>query len=52
MYRVYNCGIGMLVILPKDQTDKAIKICQQTNYEATIIGDIKKSSENSKIKLI
>ncbi len=52
MYRVFNCGLGMLVILPKDQADKALEICQSNNHKATIIGEIKKTSEKSKIQLI
>ena len=52
MYQVFNCGIGMLVILPKNQADKAIAICQQTGYKAKIIGEIAKSTSNSKIILL
>ncbi len=52
MYRVFNCGIGMLVILPANHADLALGICQQTNYEANVIGKINKSPDNSKIDLI
>lgn len=51
MHRVFNCGIGMLVILAKDQADQAIKISQQTNHQAIIIGEITKSTSESKILL-
>ncbi len=51
MYRVFNCGIGMLVILPNDQTDQAIGISQQANHQAKIIGEIKKTSTKVKILL-
>ena len=51
MHRVFNCGIGMLCILPKDQADKAIEISQQKNHKAKIIGEITKSTSENKIVL-
>ena len=50
MHRVFNCGLGMLAILPKNQADKALAICQQTKHEACIVGKIIKSTKN-KIEL-
>ncbi len=47
MHRVFNCGIGMLVILPKEQADEALKICQS----ATLIGEITKLASENKISL-
>ena len=51
MHRVFNCGIGMLCILPKDQADKAIEISQQKNHKAKIIGETTKSTSENKIVL-
>ena len=51
MYRVFNCGIGMLVILPKDQTEYALKICDQNKFKANIIGEVKSSKSKTKITL-
>ncbi|MFK7816126.1 MAG: phosphoribosylformylglycinamidine cyclo-ligase [Gammaproteobacteria bacterium] len=55
MLRVFNCGMGMLVVLPKDQAEDAIKLSQEmsqeNNHQAVIIGEIKKSSSNVKISL-
>ena len=50
MHRVFNCGIGMLAILPKKQADRALEICNQAKHEANLIGKINKSS-NNKIEL-
>jgi len=47
MHHVFNCGIGMLVILPKEQADEALEICQS----ATLIGEIVKSASRNKISL-
>ena len=51
MLRVFNCGIGMLAILPKDQAEHAIAMCNQPDYQAVIIGEIQKSSSHNKIAL-
>ncbi|NNC67683.1 MAG: phosphoribosylformylglycinamidine cyclo-ligase [Gammaproteobacteria bacterium] len=51
MLRVFNCGIGMLVVLPENQASEAIKLSQESNHQAVKIGEIKKSSSNLKISL-
>jgi len=51
MLRVFNCGMGMLVVLPKDQADEAIKLSQASSHQAVKIGEIKKSSSDQKISL-
>ena len=51
MLRVFNCGIGMLVVLPADQVNDAIKLSQANNHQAVKIVEIKKSSSNQKISL-
>ena len=52
MLRVFNCGMGMLVMLPKYQANEAIQLCQENNYQAVEIGGIEKSSSEQKIKLL
>ena len=51
MLRVFNCGMGMLVILPKQQAAEAIELCHSKEHQAVEIGRIEKSSEQ-KIKLL
>ena len=51
MLRVFNCGMGMLVVLPKEQTSNAIKLCQDNNVQAVKIGVIETSVSNQKINL-
>ncbi len=51
MLRVFNCGMGMLVVLPKDRVNEAIKLCQDNNHQAVQIGVINKSSSDKKIAL-
>ena len=52
MLRVFNCGMGMLIILPKQQVAETIKLCQENKYNAIEIGAIEKSSSNQKIVLL
>ena len=44
MYRVFNMGIGYVVILPKNQLEKATNILKAQHQPYSIIGDIRKGS--------
>jgi phosphoribosylformylglycinamidine cyclo-ligase len=45
MYRTFNCGIGMAIIVPKDETNKALDILSQHGEEAFIIGEVIKDNQ-------
>ncbi|OOG25904.1 phosphoribosylformylglycinamidine cyclo-ligase [Thioalkalivibrio denitrificans] len=40
MLRTFNCGIGMVVILPADEVDKAVALLAQSGIDAWPIGEI------------
>ncbi len=40
MYRTFNCGVGLVVALPADQADAAVKLLQQEGENAWVIGTI------------
>ena len=52
MLRVFNCGMGMLVVLPKDQASDAMKLCHDHDVQAVEIGVIENTSNDQKINLI
>ena len=52
MYRVFNCGIGMLVVLSKNQADAAIEISHRCGHLAKVIGKIMPSTATRKIELL
>ncbi len=52
MLRVFNCGMGMLIILPQEQAAEVITLCKQNNHQAVQIGVIKNSSSDQKIELL
>lgn len=50
MLRVFNCGVGMIVILDKNDVDAAISILENNNERAFVIGSISKGSGNPCVK--
>lgn len=52
MYRVFNCGIGMLVVLPGEHVDEAIRICRRAGQTAEVVGMVTRSNSGNKIELL
>ena len=50
MYNTYNMGVGMSVVVPKEEVDKAIQILKDNGDDAYVIGKIVKS--DNKITII
>jgi phosphoribosylformylglycinamidine cyclo-ligase len=42
MYRTFNCGIGMVAIVPKEQGQAALDLLTARGETATIIGEVRK----------
>lgn len=42
MYRTFNCGVGFVVVLPKDKADEAIKLLNDNGENAWKLGEIVK----------
>jgi phosphoribosylformylglycinamidine cyclo-ligase len=49
MYHTFNMGIGMVVIVSKKETDKALKILAKEKIDSYVIGVCKKSKRKSVI---
>ena len=45
MFNTYNMGVGMSIVVPKEQADKAIEILKNNGIDAYTIGKIVKSEE-------
>jgi phosphoribosylformylglycinamidine cyclo-ligase len=41
MYRTFNCGIGMVAIVPAAQADGAIALLKSHGDVATVIGEVR-----------
>ena len=40
MYRTFNCGVGMVVVVPADQADAAIAHLQANGEQAWRLGEM------------
>ena len=45
MYNTYNMGVGMSIVVPKDEVDAALEILKANGEDAYVIGEIIKSDE-------
>jgi phosphoribosylformylglycinamidine cyclo-ligase len=45
MHRVFNCGIGMVVVVPAEQADAVIALFEQHGEKARRIGEIVEQAE-------
>ncbi|MGD1471716.1 phosphoribosylformylglycinamidine cyclo-ligase [Vibrio harveyi] len=46
MYRTFNCGVGLVVALPKDQADAAVALLKEEGEHAWVIGEIAQAEAN------
>ena len=47
MYRTFNCGIGMIVVVPATQLEDAISLLTAEGENAWHVGNITKSTQGS-----
>ena len=52
MFNTFNMGVGMSVVVPKNDADKAIEILRAQGEDAYIIGKIIKNDTDEKIQII
>lgn len=45
MYRTFNCGVGMIIAVPADKEEEALKILADGGEEAWVIGSIAEAKE-------
>lgn len=45
MYRTFNCGVGMVICVPSDKAEEALKLLAEANEDAWVIGSIAAASE-------
>lgn len=51
MYRIFNCGVGMVICLPADQTNKALSLLRDLGETAWHIGNVDSNSKEQ-IKIV
>ena len=45
MYNTYNMGVGMSIVVPKDQVELSISILKENGIDAYVIGEIIEGDE-------
>ena len=49
MFNTFNMGVGMSVVVAKDDADKAIEILQAAGEKAYVLGEITRGDEKIRI---
>jgi phosphoribosylaminoimidazole (AIR) synthetase len=49
MYRVFNMGVGMIVVVPADVAPTVLEIADRNKIDAAMIGEIEEGKGNVKI---
>jgi phosphoribosylformylglycinamidine cyclo-ligase len=44
MYRTFNCGIGMVAIVPAESADRAVELLNGLGEQAAVIGEVRSGS--------
>ena len=44
MYRTFNCGIGMVAIVPADRAEDTVKLLQSCGERASILGEVRRGT--------
>jgi len=52
MYRTFNCGVGMILVVPEENVEQAISHLKQAGEDAFLIGDIKAGAADTQVKIV
>jgi len=52
MYRTFNCGVGMMIVVAEEHHEKAIEILNQAGEEAFLMGEIRSGNTAEPVKII
>lgn len=46
MFRTFNCGVGMIIVVPQEQTESALALLNAEGEQAWLLGEISKRDPN------
>lgn len=52
MYRTFNCGVGLVIVVKPDLVDKTISILKQQGEQAWEIGRIESSNNDTQVEIL
>ena len=45
MYNTFNMGVGMSIVVPKEEADKALSILRENGEDAYVMGEIARGED-------
>ena len=45
MYRTFNCGVGLMIVVPASEKEKAVEILTAQGENAWVLGHIEDAAE-------
>ena len=52
MYRTFNCGVGMILVVDEADVDQSIQLLTQAGETAFIVGEIKDGAADQQVQII
>jgi len=52
MYRTFNCGVGMIIVVPKGQCENTVTLLNELGEDAFVIGEIKDGHNTQAVQFI
>lgn len=52
MYRTFNCGVGLIIVLPPESTEQALSILNAKGESAWVIGKIENANSDSQVEIV
>lgn len=52
MYRTFNCGVGMILVVAPENTDAAIALLNASGETAFLLGEIKPGSADAQVQIV
>lgn len=52
MYRTFNCGVGMILVVPAEESDAAIKFLNNAGETAFLLGEIRDGNADTPVQIV
>jgi phosphoribosylformylglycinamidine cyclo-ligase len=52
MYRTFNCGVGMILVVDEADVEKSIKLLTEAGETAFVVGDIKDGESEQQVHIV
>jgi len=52
MYRTFNCGVGMILVVSAEDAERSIAALNNLNESAFIVGEVKAGAFEDQVKIV